>query len=103
VEENLKSLKTKKHGISRIENIDTKLKDEIFVGEIKIKNQDLRKRLNLDEKANFSRTSMLSLIAAEEAIKNAGIAIDNTSSIGFINGTTVGEWILLKNIMMILQ
>jgi len=90
VEENLKSLKTKKHGISRIENIDTKLKDEIFVGEIKIKNQDLRKRLNLDEKANFSRTSMLSLIAAEEAIKNAGIAIDNTSSIGFINGTTVG-------------
>lgn len=90
VAENLKSLEAKKHGISRIENIDTKLKDEIFVGEIKRKNQALREELNLSKEDNFSRTSMLSLIAAKEAIKDAELNLDENSSIGFINGTTVG-------------
>jgi len=89
-EENLLSLKGSKHGISKIKHIDTTLKDNILVGEIKKTNQELEEILGLSSPNNFSRSSMFGTIAAKEAILDAGIETKENTSIGFINSTTVG-------------
>ncbi|MEX1192662.1 MAG: beta-ketoacyl-[acyl-carrier-protein] synthase family protein [Brumimicrobium sp.] len=89
LKENLDSLKNQRHGISEIDNIDTKLKDKILVGEIKKTNSELASFLGLPKVNSFSRTSMLGTIAAMEAIDNAGIDISE-EEVGFINATTVG-------------
>ncbi|HLV43245.1 MAG TPA: beta-ketoacyl-[acyl-carrier-protein] synthase family protein [Brumimicrobium sp.] len=88
--ENLMSLKGNKHGISKIEHIDTTLKDKILVGEIKKTNLELEEILGLPALNNFSRSSMLGAIAAKEAIGDAEINTEGNTSIGFVNSTTVG-------------
>jgi 3-oxoacyl-(acyl-carrier-protein) synthase len=90
LEENLNSLKNSRHGITKIKNIDTKLKDKILVGEIKKTNEELDSILNLPKNNSWSRTSMIGTIAALEAIKTAGIDVKEDADIGFINATTVG-------------
>lgn len=90
VEENLNALKSITHGISRIDLIETRHKDDIMVGEIKITNEDLIKQLGLDPINTFSRTAMLSAIAAKEALANAQITDINKYRTGFVSGTSVG-------------
>lgn len=90
-EENLKSILGKQHGISKVENLDTKLRDKILVGEIKKSNKELLESIGVTSEINdFSRTSMLATIAAKEAINDAGIDIHKDPNVGFINATTVG-------------
>lgn len=98
VAETLSALKGNKHGISRVENIDTILKDKIYVGEIKKSNQELLDILRIkDPSNNFSRTTMLGAIAIQEAVEQAEIDVKNESSIGFINSTTVGGMDIIEN------
>lgn len=88
-EENHASLISGKIGISKISQIETIHKDEIMVGEISAQNDELEKLLNLDSDA-YSRTPMIGIIAAQEAISNAGISNINDCKSGLISGTTVG-------------
>jgi len=88
-EENHKSLISGKIGISKISQIETIHKDEIMVGEITAQNKELEKLLNLDSDA-YSRTPMIGIIAAQEAISSAGISDINDCKSGLISGTTVG-------------
>ncbi|MGV0928302.1 beta-ketoacyl-[acyl-carrier-protein] synthase family protein [Empedobacter sp. ULE_I145] len=90
VEENFDSLIHQKHGLSRLENFDSIHKNEIFVGEIKLSNDELATFLNLSPDNNFSRTAMLGLIAAKEALQNAGIENVNEVRTGLISSTSVG-------------
>ena len=90
VEENFRSLAELKPGISRIENLDTVHKDVIWVGEIKKTNQDLAKYLNLEEGNNFTRTAMLGVMAARQAVKNAGITDIGEWKTGLVSATSVG-------------
>lgn len=90
VEETRKSLLDGKHGITKVENIDTRLKDSILVGEIKKTDKELIDILGLPTLNDFSRTSLLGALAVDEAIKDAGIEVEDNHSIGFINSTTVG-------------
>ncbi|MET2985341.1 beta-ketoacyl-[acyl-carrier-protein] synthase family protein [Aureibaculum conchae] len=90
VEENLNALLESKHGISKISNIKTRHKDEIKVGEIKLTNDELLEQLNLSESNNYSRTAMLGVIAAKEAIKNAHITDIRDCRTGLISATSVG-------------
>lgn len=90
VEETYRSLILKKPGISRIKNIDTIHKDHIKVGEVKATNVELINILNLPETNNYSRTAMLSEIAAKQAVKNSGIKNINDYRTGFISATSVG-------------
>jgi 3-oxoacyl-[acyl-carrier-protein] synthase-1 len=87
--ENLDSLINQRHGISVIENIETRLRESILVGEIKKSNEELLAILGLPEKNIFSRTAMLGAIAALEAIRDAGIDPKESTNTGFINATTV--------------
>ena len=88
-EENHASLISGKIGISKISQIETIHKDEIMVGEISARNDELEKLLNLDSDA-YSRTPMIGIIAAQEAISSAGISDINDCKSGLISGTTVG-------------
>ena len=90
VEENLRSLMELKPGISRIENLDTVHKDVIRVGEIKKTNKELAKYLNLAENNNFTRTAMLGVIAARQAVENAGITDIDEWKTGLVSATSVG-------------
>jgi len=90
VEENLRSLVELKPGISRIENLDTVHKDAIRVGEIKKTNIYLAKYLNLEENNNFTRTAMLGVMAARQAVENAGITDISEWKTGLVSATSVG-------------
>ncbi len=90
VEENFDSLIHQKHSLSRLENFDSIHKNEIFVGEIKLSNDELATFLNLSPENNFSRTAMLGLIAVKEALQNAGIENVNEVRTGLISSTSVG-------------
>lgn len=87
--ENHASLISGKVGISRISQIETIHKNEIMVGEIPAKNDELEELLNLSSN-EYSRTPMIGIIAAKEAISNAEITDINNCKTGLISGTTVG-------------
>jgi 3-oxoacyl-(acyl-carrier-protein) synthase len=90
VEENFNSLVQKRHGISRLEHIESKLNNSIFVGEIKLSNKELEAQLGLDQAHNFSRTAMLGAIAAQQALKSAELTTEGDQLLGFVNSTSVG-------------
>lgn len=93
VEENLISLKLQKTGIRSANYLETKHKNSFKVGEVNHSNSELLEMLKIDSK-NFSlytRTSLLGIMAAKEALNNAGF-LDNEflSRIGIVSATTVG-------------
>ncbi len=90
VEENLHSLKAATPGITRLANIETRHRDSIMVGEIKQTNAQLETQLGLEKENNLSRTSMLGIIAAKEALTQASINDIEAHRTGFISGTSVG-------------
>ena len=90
VEENYASLVNNKIGITRIENIATVHADVIKVGEIKKTNEQLIAELGLSSDNNFSRTAMLGVIAAKQAVANAQITSINEYKTGLISATSVG-------------
>lgn len=90
VEENFLALKNSKHGISRVDLINTVQRDEIMVGEIKLTNDRLISQLNLPDSNNYSRTALLGVIAAKEAVANAGITDIKKYRTGIVSGTSVG-------------
>ncbi|WP_299181366.1 beta-ketoacyl-[acyl-carrier-protein] synthase family protein [uncultured Aquimarina sp.] len=90
VEENLNALKSVSPGISRIEMLKTRHRDQIMVGEIKQTNEDLEKQLGLEPLHSFSRTAMIGAIAAKEALQEAQISDVNQYRTGFVSGTSVG-------------
>lgn len=90
VEENFRALTQNQPGISDIENIDTVHKNVIKVGEIKKTNQQLVAELGLTADNNFTRTAMLGVIAAKQAVADAGITDINEYNTGLISATSVG-------------
>jgi len=90
VEENYVSLVNNKVAITTIENISTVHSDLIKVGEIKKTNKQLADELQLSSDNNFSRTAMLGVIAAKQAVQNAGITEINECKTGLISATSVG-------------
>ena len=90
VEENLQSLKFGKHGISDIELFETRHAGNIKTGEIKLSNTELAERLHLKDVKNATRTALLGMIAAKEAVENAGISDINRYKTGLISSTSVG-------------
>ncbi|WP_298474478.1 beta-ketoacyl-[acyl-carrier-protein] synthase family protein [uncultured Maribacter sp.] len=90
VEENYNSLISSNKGISRISKIDTIHKDDIMVGEISFTNKELEKLLGLSSDNNYSRTALLGLVAAKEAVKEAGILDISEYKTGLISATSVG-------------
>ena len=97
VEENLISLKTGQHGISDINLFETRHAGTIKTGEIKLSNKELIEKLQISEETKATRTSLLGMIAAKEAVENAGITDINEYKTGLISSTSVGGMDITEN------
>ncbi|HEX8022628.1 beta-ketoacyl-[acyl-carrier-protein] synthase family protein [Mucilaginibacter sp.] len=86
--QNLLSLERAETGIAAIKYLDTEHRDEFPVGEVKLSNEELAELSGF--KPAISRTAMLSLIAAREALVDAGISNFAGLRSGFISANTVG-------------
>lgn len=90
VEENYHSLITSLHGISDIEILETNRRGKVKLGEIKLTNEQLIEQIGLPEENNYTRSTLLGIIAAKEAVENAGISDINEFRTGLISSTSVG-------------
>ncbi|MCK4663953.1 MAG: beta-ketoacyl-[acyl-carrier-protein] synthase family protein [Bacteroidales bacterium] len=92
VEETLKSILEEKSGIGPIKYLKTIHNKDFVVGEVKHSNEELIEIAGLSSSCNkvYTRTALLGIIAACEAVKSAGIKDIQFVSTGLISATTVG-------------
>ena len=90
--ENRRSLASGKNGISSLEYYPTAFAGKRPCGEIKSSDQDLREKISGTAAISCSRTSLLAMLAFEEAVKDSGISSEIVSSpdTAVIGATTVG-------------
>lgn len=89
-EENYQRLKAEKSGIGDIEFLQTIHRGKIPVGEIKHSDEELREMAEGPSDILFTRTELLGIIAAKEAIRDAGLDVENDERTGFISASSVG-------------
>jgi 3-oxoacyl-(acyl-carrier-protein) synthase len=87
VQDSLISLRS---GIGSLTGIESVYKNEIPVGEIKESNNDLLPLAKPAKNCPFTRTALLGLIAANQAIRQSRLESLDDSKTGLISGTTVG-------------
>ena len=85
--ETLASLQMEKSGIGTMQYLHS-VHADLPVGEVKLSNEQLRTLLQIPQSEAISRTSLLGLSAAREALQQAGIV--DVHDMSFISGTTVG-------------
>ena len=109
VSENIEALQQGKHGIGKVTLFPTAL--DVPVSEVKRSNEELKQLLSLPPQRTVSRTALLGMIAAKEAMEDAGLNLHISSNqqknqlpnqsvtsqkdqqplrIGFISATSVG-------------
>jgi 3-oxoacyl-[acyl-carrier-protein] synthase-1 len=88
VAETIDAFKQSRSGIGPITLFESVHKNQLPVGEVKITNEALARLLNLEKP--ITRTSMLGMIAARQAVRHAGIKDLKKWRTGFISATTVG-------------
>lgn len=84
------ALQGAKSGIGRITQLDTLYKDEIPVAEVKAGCMELVERAKVPVNGLFSRTSLLGIVAARQALLQAGITDTGGHRTGLVSATTVG-------------
>ncbi len=98
VDENIAALQNGRTGISSIQFLNTRLRDEFVLGEVKYSNDKLKEILNISTGKLISRTSLMAFLASREAVDMAGLNTDKLKSCAFISGTTVGGMDLTEQI-----
>lgn len=89
IEQSLESIYSLKPGIGEISYINTIHKGDIPVSEVKYSNTELKELAGISDKKYLGRTSLMGIIAATEAVKDAGIDVKEMPC-GFISATSVG-------------
>lgn len=87
--ETLDALLNNRSGVGPLVYLRTEHK-EFPVGEVKMSDDEMRKRLNISDNNITTRTALMGMIALDEALKEAKITPEMIPNIGFISGTTVG-------------
>ena len=87
--ETLDALLNNRSGVGSLVYLKTEHK-EFPVGEVKMSDEEMRKRLNINDNTITTRTALMGMIALDEALKDAKITPEMMPNIGFISGTTVG-------------
>ncbi len=87
VAENLEALKQGRAGIRTMRRLESVHKDQLPVAEVMLSNEELAERVKLP--AHTSRTTLLSAVAALEAIADSGVPVHQYRT-GFISATSVG-------------
>ncbi|MGB6084363.1 beta-ketoacyl-[acyl-carrier-protein] synthase family protein [Moheibacter sp.] len=88
--ENENALLQNQHGIRKYSVSDPLIHQEKWVGEILKSNDEFYSELNLNPEEAFTRSTLLGLVAAKEAVLSAGLNVDDGLRTGFISATTVG-------------
>jgi 3-oxoacyl-(acyl-carrier-protein) synthase len=91
VAENLAAFEREEAGMGDITLVNTIHRGVLPVAEVKLDNETLGNLAGISTK--LSRTKMLSLIAAREAMNDAAIPNFKDLRTGFISANTVGVWI----------
>jgi len=86
----LNSLIHENSGIIYSEHLHSVYKNEIPVGEVRLTDEELKELLQLRNKLQNSRTTLLGMLAVSEALKNANILDINEFNTALISATTVG-------------
>ncbi|MCE7041573.1 beta-ketoacyl synthase [Dyadobacter sp. CY312] len=92
LDENYLSLHQGKSGIDKAIHFESVYTASLPFGEVKLSNEELKKSLNLLGEKGYTRTSLLSIKAFEEAIQAAGLTAEDLSSFDtcLISASTVG-------------
>lgn len=94
VSENMEALRQGKHGIGKVTLFPTAL--DVPVSEVKRSNEELKQLLSIPSQQTISRTALLGMVAAKEALEDAKLKLLLSRSsqqplrIGFISATSVG-------------
>ncbi len=86
----LNSILHSKHGIDFPKFLNTFHKNEFPVGEVKLSNEELIERLPSHQKKPYTRTALLGITAALEAVQNTKIEHMSEFRTGLISATSVG-------------
>jgi 3-oxoacyl-[acyl-carrier-protein] synthase II len=89
LEETLSSLLNGRSGVGKIEYLKTNHTD-IPCSEIKLSDREMFTMLSIPETEPVTRTALMGIISAREAMAQAGIKPVRSQRIGFISSTTVG-------------
>ncbi|MBR1786333.1 MAG: beta-ketoacyl-[Paludibacteraceae bacterium] len=87
--ETLEYLLQEKTGVSSIRLLPTKQK-ELPVGEVPYSNEQLADLASWDINQPITRSALMGIIAAREALQQATLMQGHTKNMAFLNGTTVG-------------
>jgi 3-oxoacyl-[acyl-carrier-protein] synthase II len=90
LEENLNSLIAGRSGIGKITLLKSLHRDELPAGEIRLSDEELAGIAGIDLIDGLTRTSLLGMIAAEEAMRDARCNLHDGKRTGLISGSTVG-------------
>ncbi len=90
VDESLQSLLASKSGVEKISILKTALSETHPGAEVKQTNEDLRAMAGLPSDKYYSRTTLLGMIAAGQAVSSAKIENMKELRTGFISATSVG-------------
>ncbi|MBK9599772.1 MAG: beta-ketoacyl-[acyl-carrier-protein] synthase family protein [Flavobacteriales bacterium] len=87
---NLAALREGRSGIGPITRLPTHLAGTVQVGGIALSDEDLADLLGHPSEGPHTRTSLLGSVAAEEALRQAGLMSVDRQNLGLITATTVG-------------
>jgi 3-oxoacyl-[acyl-carrier-protein] synthase-1 len=90
VRETLESVYLERSGLGYSEYLSTIFKNEIPVAEVKLSNEKLGEELGLHSSQAYTRTALLGLIAAKEAILNAQLENISDARTGLVSASSVG-------------
>jgi len=88
VPSNYQSLRSSRHGISHIQQLDTPHRGKLLVGEVPLSNAELLNRLGIHSAEAYTRSTLLALLAVKEATADIDVADGHRT--GLISATTVG-------------
>jgi 3-oxoacyl-[acyl-carrier-protein] synthase II len=89
VQETLESLLAGRSGVGTIKYLQTN-HSEIPCSEVQLSETDMRTMLSIPDGVPVTRTSLMGMLAAKNALADANITPDRSLRIGFISSTTVG-------------
>lgn len=85
----LAALLAEKSAVGAIKYIQT-MHNDIPVSEVPFSDSEMKQMLNIPEEQLITRTPLMGIVAAQEAILQAKLSENKPKRIAFINGTTVG-------------
>lgn len=88
LQETFNSLVEKRSGIGKIKILETVRKDEFLLGEIKLDHNQLIELAKVDPDKPWTRTALLGIIAAKQAIQDAKIDVNQSTAL--VSASTVG-------------